>query len=153
MPSANKLDYILDRVKAALATEATFTVLSTYDKTRTPNDTRILVYPFIAQVTQTPTFENSRAQEGVALLTVWCDVPVKAEGATPTGKTFDAYASVISKAEKALKNIDPSQETHTDSTSTWISGVNVIGIGGHVADGSQKTTADFNVQITYGFLV
>lgn len=148
--AANKLAYILDKVQTALATESSFTVQKVLNKSRQPTPGRVLVYPFVVAASQTPVVESGQGAEGVCTIRIWSDVPVASEGVTPTGKSYAAFADTIAKIEKAMRSLAiPSQETHTDGTSTAIVGANVTLIGGHVDNGDNKIEADCDVTILY----
>lgn len=150
--AANKLTYLLDAVYNALATETTFTVQRAVNQTRQPTPGRVLVYPFIASVSQTPVMENGRNQDGTLVVRIWCDVAVANEGATVTGKSFAGYADTIGKIEKAINTIATGQqETHTDGTKTALYSASVTLVGGHVANGDTKIVADCDVTLTYGY--
>jgi len=148
--AANKLAYILDKVTTALSTEQSFTVQKVLNKSRQPTPGRVLVFPFLVSASQTPVVESGEGAEGVCTIRIWSDVPVASEGASPTGKSYAAFADTISKIEAAMRTLTiPSQETHTDGTSTAIVGANVTLIGGHVDNGDNKIEADCDVTILY----
>lgn len=151
MPSANKLSYLLESVRSALATEPTFLVQQVLNKTQRPTATRTIVYPFIVSVTGGTMLENARVIDGQCVVRIWSDVAVSSEGATPTGKSFAAYADCIAKIEKAVRSIPiDSYETHTDTTSTSIRMANITLVGGHVDNGDNKIEADCDVTLSFG---
>ena len=151
MPSANKLSYFIDTVRGALASEPTFTVQKVLNKSQQPTATRTIVYPFIVQTTGGTMLESTRIVDGTCTIRIWADVAVASEGATPTGKSFAAYADTISKIEKAIRTIPISAyETHTDGTTTAIHVVNVTLVGGHVDNGDNKIEADCDVTLSFG---
>jgi hypothetical protein len=151
MPAANKLAYFLDTVRGALATEPTFLVQKVLNKAAQPTAQRTIVYPFIVSVTGGTMLESSRIVDGTCTVRIWADVAVSSETATPTGKSFAAYADTISKIEKAIRTIPFSvYETHTDGTTTAIHVANVTLVGGHVDNGDNKIEADCDVLLSFG---
>ncbi len=151
MPSPNKLSFILETVRAALATEPTFKVQIVHNTALAPTATRTVVYPFIVSVTGGMVLESSRIVDGVCTVRVWADVAVPSEGATATGKSFAAYADTISKIEKAIRSIPISlYETHTDGTTTTLHSANVSLVGGHVDNGDNKIAGDCDITINFG---
>lgn len=153
MPSQNKLQYLLDTVRAALATEPTFTVQKVLNRSTQPTGTRTLVYPFVVSVTASQMVESGRIIDGQCIVRVWADVPVPSEGAIPSGKSFAAYADAIAKIEKAVRSIRlNTQEMHTDGTATVIYAANVTLVGGHVDNGDNKIEADCDVTVSFGHI-
>lgn len=151
MPSANKLSYLLESVRSALATDPTFSVQKVLNKSQQPTASRTIVYPFILSVTGGTMIESSRLVDGTCTVRIWADVAISSEGATPTGKSFAAYADCIAKIEKALRSISiDTYETHTDGTSTAIRVANVVLVGGHVDNGDNKIEADCDVTLSFG---
>lgn len=151
MPSANKLSYLLESVRSALATEPTFSVQKVLNKSQQPTASRTIVYPFILSVTGGTIIESSRLVDGTCTVRIWADVAISSEGATPTGKSFAAYADCIAKIEKAVRSISiDTYETHTDGTSTAIRVANVVLVGGHVDNGDNKIEADCDVTLSFG---
>jgi len=151
MPSANKLSYFIDTVRTALASEATFTVQKVLNKSQQPTATRTIVYPFIVQTTGGTMLESMRIVDGTCTIRIWSDVAVSSETASPTGKSFAAYADTIAKIEKAIRSIPISvYETHTDGTTTAIHVANVTLVGGHVDNGDNKIEADCDVTLSFG---
>ena len=151
MPSANKLSYLLESVRSALATEPTFSVQKVLNKSQQPTASRTIVYPFILSVTGGTMIESSRLVDGTCTVRIWADVAISSEGATPTGKSFAAYADCIAKIEKAVRSISiDTYETHTDATSTAIRVANVVLVGGHVDNGDNKIEADCDVTLSFG---
>lgn len=151
MPSANKISYLLDTIVTALSTESTLKVQRVLNKSLSPTASRTIVFPFVVSLTGGTMLESGRQIDGVCTVRIWADVAVASEGATPTGKSFEAYSSTIAKIEKAMRTIQPSiYETHTDGTSTAIHNVNVTLVGGHVDNGDNKIEADCDVTISYG---
>ena len=95
--------------------------------------------------------ESSRLIDGTCTVRIWADVAISSEGATPTGKSFAAYADCIAKIEKAVRSISiDTYETHTDGTSTAIRVANVVLVGGHVDNGDNKIEADCDVTLSFG---
>ena len=151
MPSANKLSYLLDTVRSALATEPTFAVQKVLNKSQQPTASRTIVFTFVVSLTSGTMIESSRLIDGQCTVRIWADVAVSSEGATPTGKSFAAYADCISKIEKAIRTINiDSYETHSDGTSTAIRVANVVLVGGHVDNGDNKIEADCDVTLSFG---
>jgi len=151
MPSANKLSYLLESVRSALATEPTFSVQKVLNKSQQPTASRTIVYPFILSVTGGTMIESSRLVDGTCTVRIWADVAISSEGATPTGKSFATYAECIAKIEKAVRSISiDTYETHTDGTSTAIRVANVVLVGGHVDNGDNKIEADCDVTLSFG---
>lgn len=151
MPSLNKISYLLDTVVTALTTEPTFKVQRVLNKSVSPTSTRTIVFPFVVSLTGGTMLESGRQVDGVCTIRIWTDVAVPSEGATPTGKSFEAYSSTIAKIEKAIRTIQPSiYEHHVDGTSTIIHNINVTLVGGHVDNGDNKIEADCDVTISYG---
>lgn len=152
MASANKLSYLYKVVYDALNADPTFSVQKVVNKSYQPNGTRILVFPNLIAVNQTAMMESGELSSGTATIRIWSDVAVPAEGATPTGKSFQAYTDAIARIEAAIGSIAiPQQETHTDGTSTAIVGIGVGLIGGHVDNGDTKIEADCDVTIQYRY--
>ena len=151
MPSSNKLTYLLEAVRSALATEPTFRVQRVLNKTLQPTAQRTIVYPFIVAVTPATMVESSRIHDYLCTIRIWGDVAVASEGATPTGKSFEAYSDTMSKIEKAIRSIPlDTQETHNDGTTTAIRMANVTMLGGHIDNGDNKVEVDCDVTLSFG---
>lgn len=151
MPATNKLTYLLDAVRTALATEASFSVQKVLNRSVQPTAQRTLVYPFILSVTPSTVVESSRIHDYLCVIRIWTDVAIATEGAAPTGKSFAAYSDALSKIEKAIRTIPlDTQETHTDGTTTAIRMANVTMLGGHVDNGDNKVEVDCDVTLSFG---
>lgn len=151
MPSSNKLTYLLEAVRSALATEPTFKVQRVLNKTLQPTAQRTIVYPFIVTVTPATMVESSRINDYLCTIRIWGDVAVASEGATPTGKSFEAYSDAMSKIENAIRSIKlDTQETHNDGTTTAIRMANVTMLGGHIDNGDNKVEVDCDVTLSFG---
>lgn len=151
MAAPNKLTYLLEAVRSALATEPTFTVQRVLNKTLKPTAQRTIVYPFIVTVTPSTMVENSRVHDYQCTIRIWGDVAISSEGATPTGKSFEAYSETMSKIEACIRSIAlDTQETHNDSTTTAIRMANVTMLGGHIDNGDNKVEVDCDVTLSFG---
>lgn len=153
MSTANKWAYITKVVYDALESDTNLMVLKALNKNVQPNASRILVYPFIVAGVQSAETEYNKAKDGTMTVRIWCDVAVPLEGASPMGKSLEAYANALSRIEKAIATITvPSQETHADGSTTIIYGVNLTTYGGHVDNGDTKIEADCDVTVNYASL-
>lgn len=151
MPSANKYAYLLETVRAALATDSTLSVQKVYNTSERPDGSRVIVYPFVTTITQNELREHGNVKGGTCLITIWADVQCNAEGATPNGNSFAAYASTLAKIEAAIATItESSQETHTDGKTTAIFSAVLSSTGGHVDNGDTTIDADCQVTLTFG---
>jgi hypothetical protein len=150
MASPNKWSYILQVVNDALSADPTLQVLKALNRNVQPSPNRLLVYPFLVGGNQASSNEANRATDGTMTVRIWTDVAVPLEGASPTGKSFEAFAKALSMIESAVSAVEvPQQETHADGTTTVIYGFNVTLFGGHVDNGDTKIEADCDVTVSF----